>query len=207
MTAHGPATAASAGPGGLGHGAEDSVRSRSLMLFGVRLGIASEVMLFGALFAAYFVIRADAGVWPPDKFGGERPEILLPGINTLLLVSSSVTMQLGVWAASRGDRSRLLRWLALTLVLGFTFLCIQAYEYANNGFGLRDGTFGSTFYTLTGFHGAHVLIGLTFIAIVANRARRGMISAERHTAVEAASYYWHFVDVVWLFLFSTVYVL
>jgi cytochrome c oxidase subunit III len=202
--------AATTGPGGhgtLGHGTEDPSRARSNMLLGVRLGIASEVMLFGALFAAYFVIRADSGAWPPESFGGERPEILLPGINTLLLVSSSVTMQLGVWAAARGDRGRLLRWLGMTLGLGLVFLSIQAYEYANNGFGLRDGVFGSVFYTLTGFHGGHVLVGLIFIAIVANRARRGLVSAERHTAVEAASYYWHFVDVVWLFLFSTLYVL
>ena len=188
-------------------GGMEAAAARDRMLFGVRLGIASEVMLFGALFAAYFVIRADSGTWPPENLGLERPEILLPGINTLLLVSSSVTMQLGVRAAARGARSTLLRWLAVTVGLGVVFLGIQMYEYANNGFGLRDGVFGSTFYTLTGFHGAHVLIGLLFIAVVANRARRGLISAERHTAVEAASYYWHFVDVVWLVLFSTVYVL
>jgi heme/copper-type cytochrome/quinol oxidase subunit 3 len=195
------------GHGALGHDAEDPARARGNMLLGVKLGIASEVMLFGAFFAAYFVVRSDAGVWPPESVGLERPEILLPALNTLFLVSSSVTMQLGVRAAGRNDRGRLLRWLAITLGLGFVFLCIQAYEYATNGFGLRDGTFGSTFYTLTGFHGGHVLVGLAFIAIVANRARRGLVSAERHTAVEAASYYWHFVDVVWLFLFSTVYVL
>ncbi len=206
MTAPVAATTAG-GHGALGHGAEDATRARSNMLLGVRLGIASEVMLFGALFAAYFVIRADSGVWPPENFGGERPEILLPGINTILLVSSSVTMQLGVWAAARGDRGRLLRWLGITVGLGLVFLSIQAFEYANNGFGLRDGVFGSTFYTLTGFHGGHVLVGLIFIAIVANRARRGLVTSERHTAVEAASYYWHFVDVVWLFLFSTLYVL
>jgi cytochrome c oxidase subunit III len=180
---------------------------RGNMLFGVRLGIASEVMLFGALFVAYFVIRADSGAWPPESFGGERPEILLPGLNTALLVTSSVTMQLAVWAVQRSGGRHLVRWLALTLVLGVAFLSIQAYEYANNGFGLRDGTFGSIFYTLTGFHGFHVLAGLAFIAIVANRARIGLVSPEHHTAIEAASYYWHFVDVVWLFLFSTVYVL
>ena len=201
MTAH---TLAAGDPQG-GHDAQAAARNN--MLFGVRLGIASEVMLFGALFAAYFVIRADSGTWPPEHFGGERPEILLPGINTLMLVSSSVTMQLGVMAAARGDRRRLLRWLAITLLLGVGFLAIQGYEYANNGFGLKDGVFGSTFYTLTGFHGAHVLAGLVLIAIVANRARLGLIGPDRHTAIEAASYYWHFVDVVWLFLFSTVYVL
>ena len=195
------------GHGALGHLPEDGAHASGNMLFGVRLGIASEVMLFAALFAAYFVIRANSGSWPPEEFGQERPEILLPGLNTILLVTSSITMQLGAWAAARGDRGRMLRWLVATLALGTSFLLIQGYEYANNGFGLRDGVFGSTFYTLTGFHGAHVLAGLVFIGIVTNRARLGMISAERHTAVEAASYYWHFVDVVWLFLFSTLYVL
>jgi cytochrome c oxidase subunit 3 len=190
--------------GGVG---ADPEADKGNMLFGVKLGIASEVMLFGALFAAYFVIRADSASWPPEGFGGERPEILLPGINTLLLVSSSVTMQLGVWAVQRSGGRNLLRWLSATIVLGLAFLSIQGYEYANNGFGLRDGTFGSVFYTLTGFHGFHVLVGLAFIAIVANRARVGLVSPAHHTAVEAASYYWHFVDVVWLFLFSTLYVL
>jgi cytochrome c oxidase subunit 3 len=100
-----------------------------------------------------------------------------------------------------------LRWLALTLLLGTVFLVVQAYEFGTNGFGLSAGTFGSTFYILTGFHGAHVLAGLILIGIVANRARLGLVSAEHHTAVEGTSYYWHFVDVVWIFLFSTLYVL
>ncbi len=188
----------------IGH-AEDPVAARANMLLGVKLGIASEVMLFGALFAAYFVVRADSPSWPPP--GLERPELLLPGLNTVFLVSSSVTMQLAVWAIGRDERRRSLRWMGLTLILGAVFLAIQAYEFATNGFGLKDGVFGSTFYTITGFHGAHVLVGLVLIAIVANRARRGLISGSRHTAVEAASYYWHFVDVVWLFVITTLYVL
>jgi cytochrome c oxidase subunit 3 len=187
------------------HG-EDAAAARSNMLLAVKLAILSEVMLFGALFAAYFVIRGESSGWPP--LGRlDRPELLLPGLNSLLLVSSSVTMQLAVRAARVGERSRILRWLGLTLLLGGTFILIQGYEFATNGFGLDAGIFGSTFYILTGFHGAHVLAGLALIAIVANRARRGLVSAERHTAVEATSYYWHFVDAVWLFLFSTLYVL
>jgi len=187
------------------HG-EDATAARGNVLLGVKLGILSEVMLFGALFAAYFVIRSDSPGWPPVA-GFERPELLLPGLNTLLLVSSSGTMQLAVRSARVGDRSHILRWLGLTLLLGGIFIGVQGYEFATNGFGLDAGVFGSTFYILTGFHGAHVLAGLGLIAIVANRARRGFISAGRHTAVEATSYYWHFVDAVWLFLFSTLYVL
>jgi cytochrome c oxidase subunit 3 len=164
------------------------------------------VTLFGALFAAYFVERAESPGWPPVP-GLERPELLLPGLNTLLLVSSSLTMQWAVRSVRGGDRSRILRWLGLTLLLGGTFIVIQGYEFATNGFGLSNGVFGSTFYILTGFHGAHVLVGLCLIGIVANRARLGLVSAEHHTSVEATSYYWHFVDAVWLFLFSVLYVL
>jgi cytochrome c oxidase subunit III len=195
----------SAHVGAAGH-PEDPAAAHSNMLLAVKLAILSEFMLFGALFAAYFVIRAASGEWPPPG-GPERPEILLPGLNTLLLVTSSVTMQLGVRSARAGARSGILRWLGLTLVLGAVFIVIQGYEFATNGFGLGSGVFGSTFYILTGFHGAHVLVGLAFIGIVANRARLGLVSAEHHTSVEASSYYWHFVDVVWLFLFSTLYVL
>jgi len=189
----------------MGFGEQDPHEARSNMLLGVRLGILSEVMLFGALFAAYFVIRSESGGWPPE--GHERPELLLPGLNTLLLLSSSVTMQWAVRAIGRGEVAAMRRALRVTLLLGSIFIVVQGYEFATNGFGLDAGVFGSTFYTLTGFHGAHVLAGLGFMAIVATRARRGLISAEHHTAVEAASYYWHFVDAVWVVLFSTLYVL
>jgi cytochrome c oxidase subunit 3 len=189
----------------IGSHKEDASAARSNMLLAVKLAILSEIMLFGALFAAYFVVRGESSGWPPVR-GLERPELLMPGLNTLLLISSSGTMQWAVRAARGGDRSRILRWLGLTLLLGGVFIVIQGYEFATNGFGLSSGVFGSTFYILTGFHGAHVLAGLSLIAIVANRARRRLVSAEHHTAVEATSYYWHFVDVVWVFLFSTLYV-
>jgi cytochrome c oxidase subunit 3 len=205
MSVHAEAVPGGAHEDHMGFGEEDAVAGRSNMLLGVKLGILSEVMLFGALFAAYFVIRSESGGWPPDDH--ERPELLLPGLNTLLLLSSSVTMQWAVRAIARGELTAM-RWgLRATLLLGSIFILIQGYEFATNGFGLDAGVFGSTFYTLTGFHGAHVLAGLAFISIVVTRARHGLISAEHHTAVEAASYYWHFVDVVWLVLFSTLYVL
>lgn len=191
----------------LGHvyATQDAAAARRNMLLGVKLGILSEVMLFGALFTAYFVIRSESGGWPPH--GQERPELVLPALNTLLLVSSSVTMQWAVRAIGRGQLAMMRLALRLTILLGSTFIVIQGYEFATNGFGLTDGTFGSTFYTLTGFHGAHVLAGLGIMSIVAIRARRGLVSAEHHTVVEAASYYWHFVDAVWVVLFSTLYVL
>ena len=185
---------------------EDAAAARSNMLLAVKLGILSEVMLFGALFAAYFVIRSESPGWPPEA-GLERPGLLLPGINMLLLLASSGTMQWTVRSARSGDQSRIRRWTGLTLLLGATFIIIQGYEFATNGFGLDAGTFGSTFYVLTGFHGAHVLAGLGLMAIVARRARRGLVSAQHHTIVEATSYYWHFVVVAGVFLFSTLYVL
>ena len=192
----------------VGHHAspDEAIAARSNMLLGVKLGILSEAMLFGALFAAYFVVRADSPGWPPIS-GFQRPELVLPGLNSLLLVSSSLTMQLAVWAVRADDGSRMRRWLGLTMLLGGIFIAVQGYEFSNNGFGLDSGIFGSTFYILTGFHGAHVLVGLGLMTIVMNRARRGLVSREHDTALEATSYYWHFVDVVWLFLFSTLYVL
>lgn len=185
-------------------GLEPPIDERGNMLLGVKLAILSEVMLFGALFAVYFVIRSESPAWPPGN-AAERPELLLPGLNSILLIASSVTMQWAVRAARGGNQARILPWLGLTLLLGGTFIAVQMFEFATNGFGLSSGTFGSTFYILTGFHGAHVLAGLGLIGVVANRARLGLVTAEHHTAVEGTSYYWHFVDAVWLFLFSTLY--
>ena len=184
----------------------DAAAERTTLLLGVRLFILSEVMLFGAFFTAYFVLRFQAPRWPPQG-DVDRPELLLVGINTLILLASSVTMQWATRRIARGDAAGLRRGLAATLLLGAVFLVVQGYEFATNGFGFADGIFGSTFYTLTGFHGAHVLAGLLLIGAVANRARLGLIDQARHTAVEAVGYYWHFVDVVWVFLFVTVYVL
>ncbi|MDQ2854003.1 MAG: cytochrome c oxidase subunit 3 [Chloroflexota bacterium] len=205
MTAH-PGSQAGEHVDHIGLSEQDEAAARSNMLLAVKLGILSEVMLFGALFAAYFVIRSESPGWPPVA-GLERPGLLLPGLNMLLLVASSGTMQWTLRSARSGEQSRIRRWAALTLLLGATFIVIQGYEFATNGFGLDAGTFGSTFYVLTGFHAAHVLAGLGLMAIVARRARRGLVSAQHHTIVEATSYYWHFVVLAGVFLFSTLYVL
>lgn len=190
----------------MGFGEEDPDAARSNMLLAVKLGILSEIMLFGALFAAYFVIRSESPGWPPDP-GLERPALLLPGLNLLLLVASSGTMLWTVRSARGGEPSRIRRWTGLTALLGVFFIIIQGYEFATSGFGLDAGTFGSTFYVLTGFHAAHVLAGLGLMAIVARRARRGLVTAEHHTVVEATSYYWYFVVAAGVFLFLALYVL
>jgi cytochrome c oxidase subunit 3 len=180
----------------------------SSSLLGMVLFIASEVMFFGGLFGAYFTIRSAAPEWPPP----DTPHLsaIYAAVLTAILVSSSVTMQFGVWAIRKNNQRRLILWLAVSLLLGATFLAMQALEYANlieEGMTLSSGVFGSTFYTLTGFHGAHVAGGAAFILIVLLRARSGQFTARYHDTVEMASYYWHFVDVVWLGLFSTIYLL
>jgi cytochrome c oxidase subunit 3 len=180
----------------------------SSSLLGMVLFIASEVMFFGGLFGAYFTIRSAATQWPPE--GTPHLETWYAAVLTTILVSSSVTMQFGVWAIRKNDQRKLVLWLAASLLLGVIFLAGQAYEYSTligEGMTLSSGVFGSTFYTLTGFHGAHVAGGAAFILIVLLRARSGQFTARYHDTVEMASYYWHFVDVVWLGLFSTIYLL
>jgi cytochrome c oxidase subunit 3 len=177
-------------------------------LLGMLMFIASEVMFFGGLFATYFNGRAGvpAGTWGPPP-GAHGLDIALAGVLTAILLSSSFTMQFGVWAIRRGDIGKLRMWIAITLVLGVLFLLGQLYDYSVLGFGIADGVFGTTFYTLTGFHGAHVFGGTVGLTIILARALRGQFSGRNHVAVEAVSMYWHFVDVVWICVFSTIYLL
>jgi cytochrome c oxidase subunit 3 len=180
----------------------------SSSLLGMVLFIASEVMFFGGLFGAYFTLRTAAPEWPPPGTPvlGKLYALAL----TAVLVSSSVTMQFGVYAIRKGNQRALVRWLGVSLLLGLLFLGGQANEYhklIGEGMTLSSGVFGSTFFTLTGFHGAHVAGGAAFILVVLLRARSGQFTARYHDTVEMCSYYWHFVDVVWLGLVSTIYLL
>src|SRR5919199_4476903 len=147
----------------------------SSSLLGMVLFIASEVMFFGGLFGAYFTIRSAATQWPPE--GTEvHLETWYAAILTAILVSSSVTMQFGVWAIRRNQQRRLILWLAVSMLLGIAFLCGQANEYRmliSEGMTLSSGVFGSTFFTLTGFHGAHEAGGALFIPFVVPRAPPG----------------------------------
>jgi cytochrome c oxidase subunit 3 len=195
--------------------AHDSRGGISNPILGMLLFICSEVMFFSGLFAAYFSVRATATTWPPivtdspeltDAFNlHAEPWFAL--ILTIVLVLSSFTCQFGVWAIRRGDRTGFIRNFAVTLILGITFLIGQGYDYATLGFGLSDGVFGTTFYTLTGFHGAHVFGGTIMLSVILYRGLAGQFSERHHDAVEATSLYWHFVDVVWIALFSTLYIL
>ena len=174
-------------------------------MWAIILFISSEAMFFAALFTTYFYLRTRLPAWEP-VFGHKPGWEGLPLINTVILVSSSVTMQLGVLAIRKNDRRMLKTWLAVTFLMGLIFLAGQGYEYTRLGFLPADGIFAATFFTLTGFHGAHVLGGVLFIGLCLLRGLRGQFSANRHLAVEAASIYWHFVDVVWIGLFLTIYV-
>jgi cytochrome c oxidase subunit 3 len=192
---------------GLAHDARGGI---SNPILGMILFIASEVMFFAGLFAAYFNVRAAAPEWPPAEFADILHVFPIAGPATILLVLSSFTCQFGVWAIRRGDRAAFVRYIAVTLVLGITFLALQLTDYIilwSEGLTLDSGPFGSTFYTLTGFHGAHVLAGVIMLSVVLYRGMAGQFSARHHDAVEATSLYWHFVDVVWIALFTILYVL
>ena len=184
-------------------------------MLGFILFIASEVMFFGGLFAAYFIARADSPFWPPSEIltpqqiasGVElKLEWVLPAIATTLLVTSSITIQWGVLQIRKGNRTGLIWGLFVSIVLGIIFLALQLYDYSQLPFRADDTIFGTTFFTLTGFHGAHVAGGVIFMTVCLVRSMGGQFSAEHHEAVEAASLYWHFVDIVWIALFTVLYV-
>ncbi|MEZ5523692.1 MAG: cytochrome c oxidase subunit 3 [Pseudomonadales bacterium] len=223
------------------HGGLYSPQLNRSFVWGMGWFIFSEVMFFAAFFGALFYVRnfavpwlggeGDKGVsamlwpefqaaWPlmetPDgtKFPGPRAIIdpwHLPLINTLLLLSSSVTVHFAHTALKADNRQRLKMWLGITIALGLTFLVIQIIEYgeaySHLGLTLNSGIYGSTFFMLTGFHGAHVTIGAFMLSVMLIRAFKGHFKPEEHFGFEAASWYWHFVDVVWVGLFIFVYIL
>ncbi|MEX0758555.1 MAG: cytochrome c oxidase subunit 3 [Tistlia sp.] len=185
--------------------------------YGMLLFIASEVMFFAAFFWAYFDaslfpdeakqflrVEATGGVWPPVSIETFAP-FSLPFLNTLILLLSGCTVTWAHHALRENDRRGLVQGLALTVVLGIMFSAFQAYEYGHAAFGFRDNIYSSTFYMATGFHGFHVLVGTLFLLVCLIRAVRGDFTPQKHIGFEAAAWYWHFVDVVWLFLFICVY--
>ena len=177
--------------------------------YGMALFIASEVMFFSAFFWAYY----SAALFPPEVLGGVWPPANIktfdpfdmPFIMTLILLLSGTTVTWAHHAALEGDQKNLVKALACTVALGFSFSCCQAYEYHHAEFSLKSGMFGSTFFMATGFHGLHVIIGTIFLAVCLWRAAKGHFTPNSHFGLEAAAWYWHFVDVVWLFLFGSVY--
>ena len=190
------------------HGPPPANRSSRVepQLLGMLLFIISEVMVFGAFFTAYFFIRVVAGdQWFPVE-GHELP-VAVAGINTAILVSSSFTMHWAQTSIKNGHRLGLKAGILTTFVLGLTFLFIQVNEYVHVGFAPHDFAQASVFYGLTGLHGAHVFVGLTLLLMVTIRSWRGHFSPEEHRGVEVPGIYWHFVDVMWIIVYTTIYIL
>ena len=190
------------------HGPPEAHQSSRIdrQTLGILLFIVSEVMLFGAFFASYFFLRvvANNGPWPPDPF--ELP-VAVAGMNTAILVSSSFTMHWALEGARNENRNALRVGILTTFLLGLTFLTVQINEYVHIGFSPQDNAQGTIFYGLTGLHGAHVFVGLTLLSFANIRAFRGHFTAKEHRGVEVPGIYWHFVDVMWIIVYSTVYIL
>ncbi len=189
------------------HGPPPAHRSSRVdpQTLGMLLFIISEVMVFGAFFTAYFFIRVAQGdPWPAH---GTTLPVEVAGFNTAILVSSSFTMHWAQTSIKNGNRFGLRAGILTTFLLGATFLFIQINEYANIGFAPQDHAQGTIFYGLTGLHGAHVFIGLTLLLMVVIRSFRGHYSPEEHRGVEVPGIYWHFVDIMWIIVYTTVYIL
>ncbi len=203
MSAHAETTGHGGPPPGYGN-----VGHLDRVMIGLIVALASEIMLFGAFFTAFFYVRyTNYPVYPPEPF--EIP-VDSTGINTAILVSSSFTMHWALVSIKRGNRRGLILGLLFTLIMGLTFLTLQIREYAllhGDGFTPEHGAFGSVFFALTGLHGLHVFVGAVLLATCLVRALRGHYSPAKHMGVELSGIYWHFVDVVWVILYTLVYLL
>jgi cytochrome c oxidase subunit 3 len=189
------------------HGPPPANRSSRIeaQFLGMLLFIISEVMLFGAFFTAYFFIRVvNHAHWPAT---GTKLPVAVAGVNTAILLSSSLTMHWSLISAKNENRFGMRAGLVSTLLLGITFLTVQINEYVHIGFAPHDHAQGSIFYGLTGLHGAHVFVGLTLLSFATIRSFRGHFTAKEHRGVEVPGIYWHFVDVMWIIVYTTIYVL
>jgi len=192
------------------HGPPEAHQSSRIdrQVLGILLFIISEVMLFGSFFASYFFLRVvvNPESWPPHPF--ELP-VAVAGMNTAILVSSSFTIHYALEGIRKGNKQAMKLGLVLTWLLGLTFLFVQINEYVHLGFSDRTEAFGTIFYSLTGLHGAHVFIGLCLLSAAVIRAFRGHFEKEpeKHLGVEVPGIYWHFVDIMWIIVFFTVYIL
>jgi cytochrome c oxidase subunit III len=174
-------------------------------LLGMFLFIASEVMLFGSFFTAYFFVRVVNGdPWPAE---GDHLPVFVAGVNTAILVTSSFTVHWALQSIKHGNRSGLKAGLVLTFCMGLVFLLTQIAEYARVGFAPADNAFATIFFSLTGLHGAHVFVGLLLLLFATVRSFRGHFSADHHLGVEIPGIYWHFVDVMWIIVYTTIYII
>src|ERR1700682_5760940 len=181
-------------------------------MMGMYIFLASEVMFFGSLFAVYFYLYGSHLVWPPPPPSANNEFYVswypIPLVKTILLLSSGVTCHFAADAIAQNNRRRFFQLQIATILLGFAFAGGQVYEFLSafsRGLDLKVNTFASAFFTMTGFHGGHVLGGLILLTLVLYRASKGQFSSRHHVAVAAVALYWHFVDVVWIFLFGILY--
>jgi cytochrome c oxidase subunit 3 len=178
----------------------------SMTAIGTIIWLSSELMFFSALFAMYFTVRSVSTHWP-----GAHLDAGYSAIFTIDLVLSSVTCQIGVFAAERGDVYGMRRWFTLTLMMGLIFLLGQGNEFRmliqDQGLTLHSSAYGSVYYLTTGFHGLHVFAGLIAFLVVLGKSARGRFTPEKATAAIVVSYYWHFVDIVWIALYTTIYLI
>ncbi|WP_449406833.1 aa3-type cytochrome oxidase subunit III [Nocardiopsis mwathae] len=189
------------------HGA---AKRPDLVSVGTIVWLANELMFFAALFAMYFTIRSvtvgnpDLGPWPEVE-----PDVGYALVFTIILVASSFTAQAGVWAAERGDVRKLRMWFFISFLMGLVFVLGQANEYrelVHEGLTLQSSAYGSMFYLTTGFHGLHVIGGLiAFLLLLGRTYAAKRFTHQQATSAIVVSYYWHFVDVVWVALFATIY--
>ena len=169
--------------------------------WGMTLVVATEAMFFVYLLFSYFYLSSMSGAWPP----GRVPELRIAGPNTVILLVSSLTMWWGERGIARGSQTQLRIGLLVTLLLGVAFLALQGVEYHGLEFTPQSNAYGSLFFTITGFHGAHVAVGLLMNLVIQLRAWLGHFDARRHSAVSNVGLYWHFVDAVWLVVFTSLY--
>ncbi len=194
-----------------GHGHEELVENNYMKVPNVKLALwtflGSECMFFGSLIATYFFYleKSISGPLPAEVFSIE-----ITSISTFVLLMSSFTMALAVDSAKSGAMDKARNWLVVTALCGSVFVGFQVYEFYHffhMGLALQTSLFGSTFYTMTGFHGAHVTVGVIWLLMCAALVNNGKIKAERAVVIESAGLYWHFVDIVWIIIFTFVYLL
>ena len=183
-------------------GTSARARRPELLAVGTVVWLASELMFFSGLFAAYFALRAQSALWPPK---GVNLDTFSATIATAVLIASSGTMQAGVKALGRGDRAVYFRWLVVTFLLGALFVASQLYDWTRLNFSISSNAYGSAFYLMTGFHGLHVIGGLAAMIVVGARALSPNFGTEDLPSAEMLSYYWHFVDAVWVALWLTIF--
>jgi len=195
-------------PGGVSEHGHDTNTGVSNAKLGIWLFLSSEALFFGAFISTYFLYRGRDATFQKGPTPDKLLNIPFTSVTSFVLLMSSLTMVLALAAIQRGDHRRLRIWLGATILFGLTFISGQVYEFTNfyrEGLHLSSGTFGSTFYVMTGLHGAHVTVGIFWLLSLYQRSMQGKLGQEQAEAVEVAGLYWHFVDIVWIVIFTAIY--